>query len=78
MKTENHFKEICKLVGEGFTVLEACDELGLYHNNFCESLNRNQKLELNQLKAANKRSNANGENSMSDLHEFFTSNDYAY
>lgn len=81
MKPENYFKEVSKLVQEGFTISEACDELGIYSSNFYESITKHQKLELNQLRTANKiygvRGNI-GSFDAKELHEFFTTQDYAW
>lgn len=80
MKPENYFKEVCKLIERGFTISEACDELGIYSTNFYDTITKHQKLELAQLRTLNKlygaRGNAANFNAK-ELHEFFTTNEYA-
>ena len=74
---ENYFKDVCVLVESGLTISDALDELGIDSNHFYDTISKRQKLELNQLKAANKAGRIEGVD-IKELHEFFTTQEYAY
>lgn len=80
MKSKKYFKEVCILVEEGFTISQALDELEIDSTTFYKSITKEQKLMLGQLRTANKiyGLNGNGNPDTMVLHEFFTTNEYAY
>lgn len=74
---ENYFKNVCALVESGLTISDSLDELGIDSNHFYDTISKRQKLELNQLKAANKAGRMEGVD-IKELHEYFTSEQYVY
>lgn len=81
MKAANYFMEVCCLIEEGFTISQALDELEIDSATFYKMITKDQRLTLDQLRTANKlygsRGNDKGGEDVKELHEYFTSNDYA-
>lgn len=82
MKHKNYFKEACYLLEEGFTISQVLDELEIDSKVFYKMITKEQKLTLDQLRTANKlygsRASDKGGEDTRELHEFFTTNEYAY
>lgn len=60
----------------GWSISDALDELGIYGPGFYADLTRKQKAALEQLKEE-KRNTKKSRNPFGELHEFFTTNEYA-
>lgn len=75
MKPKEYFKQVSGLIETGFSISEALDELAIDGRKFYSAITSDQKIELNQLRASNKEY---VETDTKDLHEFFTTDEYAY
>lgn len=80
MKPKDYFTQVSKLIESGFTISQALDQLDIDSRKFYGSITKEQRLELNQLRTSNSRYVHRGYVTVDtkDLHEFFTTDEYAY
>lgn len=80
MSKKDFFPQVSRLIESGFTICQALDQLEIDSRKFYKSITKEQRLELEHMRASNRGMIHRGYMTVEtkDLHEFFTNEDYAF